>query len=68
MIYVKSSQRYVILYSVSMVSTTYNKTVKVGIVLPKSLIKQTNKLRGDVKRSTYIRRAVEYYLKEGEIE
>jgi len=51
-----------------MVSTTYNKTVKVGIALPKSLIKQTDKLRGDVKRSTYIRRTVEYYLKEGEIE
>jgi len=28
------------------------------------LIKQTDILRGDVARSTYIRRAVEYYLKQ----
>jgi metal-responsive CopG/Arc/MetJ family transcriptional regulator len=48
-----------------MSSTTYNdKTEKVGITLPSSLIKQTDKLRGDVKRSTYIRK-VEYYLKQG---
>jgi hypothetical protein len=48
-----------------MSSTTYNdKTKKVGITLPNSLIKQTDKLRGDVKRSTYIRRAVEYSLKQ----
>jgi metal-responsive CopG/Arc/MetJ family transcriptional regulator len=47
-----------------MSSTTYNdKTKKVGITLPNSLIKQTDKLRGDIPRSTYIRRAVEYYLK-----
>lgn len=47
-----------------MSSTTYNdKTQKVGITLPNSLLKQTDRLRGDVKRSTYIRRAVEYYLK-----
>jgi metal-responsive CopG/Arc/MetJ family transcriptional regulator len=49
-----------------MVSTTHNdRTMKVGITLPNSLIKQTDKLRGDVPRSTYIRRAVEYYLKQG---
>jgi metal-responsive CopG/Arc/MetJ family transcriptional regulator len=48
-----------------MSSTTYNdKTKKVGITLPNSLIKQTDKLRGDIPRSTYIRRAVEYYLKQ----
>jgi metal-responsive CopG/Arc/MetJ family transcriptional regulator len=47
-----------------MVSTTYNdKTEKVGITLPNSLIKQTDRLRGDIPRSAYIRRAVEYYLK-----
>jgi metal-responsive CopG/Arc/MetJ family transcriptional regulator len=47
-----------------MVSTTrIDKTEKVGITLPNSLIKQTDKLRGDVPRSTYIRRATEYYLK-----
>jgi metal-responsive CopG/Arc/MetJ family transcriptional regulator len=48
-----------------MVGTTYgDKTMKVGITLPHSLINQTDKLRGDVPRSTYIRRAVEYYLKQ----
>ena len=51
-----------------MSSTTYNdKTKKVGITLPNSLIKQTDKLRGDIPRSTYIRRAVEYYLKQSKV-
>jgi metal-responsive CopG/Arc/MetJ family transcriptional regulator len=51
-----------------MVSTTHNdKTEKVAITLPKSLIKQTDRLRGDTPRSTYIRRAVEYYLNQGKI-
>jgi metal-responsive CopG/Arc/MetJ family transcriptional regulator len=48
-----------------MVSTTHiDKTEKVGITLPSSLIKQTDKLRGDVPRSTYIRKAVKNYLKQ----
>jgi metal-responsive CopG/Arc/MetJ family transcriptional regulator len=48
-----------------MVGTTHNdKTEKVGITLPNSLIKQADKLRGDIPRSTYIRKAVEYYLKK----
>jgi hypothetical protein len=52
-------------HNISMASTTYNdKTQKVGITLPNSLIKQTDKLRGDIPRSTYIRKAVEYYLKQ----
>jgi hypothetical protein len=52
------------LYNISMVSTTYNdKTVKVDITLPHSLIKQTDKTWGDVKRSTHIRRAIKNYLK-----
>jgi metal-responsive CopG/Arc/MetJ family transcriptional regulator len=52
----------------SMVSTTYNdRTVKVGITLPNSLTKQIDKLRGDIPRSTYIRRAVEYYLKQSKV-
>jgi metal-responsive CopG/Arc/MetJ family transcriptional regulator len=51
-----------------MVSTTYNdRTVKVGITLPNSLIKQIEKLRGDIPRSTYIRRAVEYYLRQSKV-
>jgi metal-responsive CopG/Arc/MetJ family transcriptional regulator len=49
-------------------STTYNdRTVKVGITLPNSLIKQTDRLRGDIPRSTYIRRAVEYYLNQSKV-
>ena len=51
-----------------MSSTTYNdKTKKVGITLPNSLIKQTDRLRGDIPRSTYIRRAVEYCLKQSKV-
>ena len=51
-----------------MSGTTYiDRTKKVGITLPNSLVKQTDKLRGDVPRSTYIRRTVEYYLKQGKI-
>ena len=53
-------------HNISMASTTYeDKTQKVGITLPNSLIKRTDELRGDIPRSTYIRRAVEYYLKQG---
>jgi metal-responsive CopG/Arc/MetJ family transcriptional regulator len=47
-----------------MVSTTdTDRTEKLGITLPISLLKQIDKNRGDVPRSTYIRRAVESYLK-----
>ncbi|MGC1928520.1 MAG: hypothetical protein WA667_06060 [Candidatus Nitrosopolaris sp.] len=49
-----------------MKSTTLDdKTEKVGITLPNSLVKQTDKVRGDVPRSAYIRRAIENYLKQG---
>ena len=38
---------------ISMVGTTHNdKTEKVGITLPNSLMKQTDNLRGDIPRST----------------
>jgi metal-responsive CopG/Arc/MetJ family transcriptional regulator len=48
-----------------MVSTTHNdKTEKVVITLPNSLIKQTDKVRCDIPRSTYVCKAVEYYLKQ----
>ena len=51
-----------------MVSITYNdRTVKVGITLPNLLIKQTDRLRGEIPRSTYIRKAIEYYFKQGKI-
>ena len=46
-----------------MESTTHgNKTKKVGITLPIVLVKQTDKSRGDIPRSTFIRRAVEQYI------
>ena len=51
-----------------MSSTTYiNKTTKIGITLPISLIKQTDDLRGDIKRSRYIRRAIENYIKQSKV-
>ena len=51
------------MYYISMVSTT--KTEKLGITLPKSLLRTIEDKRGDIPRSTYIRRAVENYLKSG---
>jgi metal-responsive CopG/Arc/MetJ family transcriptional regulator len=49
------------MHCISMVSTT--KTEKLGITLPRSLLRIIDGKRGDVPRSTYIRRAVENYLK-----
>jgi metal-responsive CopG/Arc/MetJ family transcriptional regulator len=47
-----------------MVSTTdVDRTEKLGITLPISLLKQIDNKRGDIPRSTYIRRAIENYLK-----
>jgi metal-responsive CopG/Arc/MetJ family transcriptional regulator len=47
-----------------MVSYTKNdKTDKLGITLPISLLHKINNKREDVPRSTFIRRAVESYLK-----
>jgi metal-responsive CopG/Arc/MetJ family transcriptional regulator len=47
-----------------MVSTTNSdRTEKLGITLPVSLLQKIDNKRGDVPRSTYIRRAVENYLK-----
>ena len=40
-----------------------DKTEKVGITLPIILVKRTDKARGDIPRSTFIRRAVEQFLK-----
>jgi metal-responsive CopG/Arc/MetJ family transcriptional regulator len=49
-----------------MVSTTkYDWTKKLAITLPRSLLRAIDGKRGDVPRSTYIRRAVENYLKTG---
>jgi len=43
-----------------------DKTEKVGITLPSSLLRRMENVRGDIPRSTLIRRALEQYLrKEG---
>jgi len=44
-------------------TTKADKTEKVGITLPITLVKQTDKARGDIPRSTFIRRALEQYMK-----
>ena len=46
-------------------TTTANKgdrTEKLGITLPTSLLKQIENKRGAIPRSTFIRRAIENYL------
>ena len=40
-------------------------TEKLGITLPKSILQKVDNVRGDVPRSTFIRRAVESYLSKG---
>ncbi|MGB7955394.1 MAG: hypothetical protein WCF23_15555 [Candidatus Nitrosopolaris sp.] len=45
-------------------TTLDEKTEKVGITLPIVLVKKTDKARGDIPRSTFIRRAVEQYIIE----
>jgi len=44
-------------------STKMDRTKKLGITLPVSLLKQIENKHGDIPRSTFIRRAVESYLK-----
>ena len=44
-------------------STDTDRIEKLGITLPISLLKQIENKRGDIPRSTFIRRAVESYLK-----
>jgi len=39
-----------------------DKTEKVVITLPISLLKRTDKARGDIPRSTFFRRAIQQYL------
>ncbi len=45
-------------------TSTNDKTEKVGITLPVSLVKRTDKARGDIPRSTFIRRAIEQFLRK----
>ena len=40
-----------------------DKTEKLGITLPVNLLQKIEYVRGDIPRSTFIRRAVESYLK-----
>ncbi len=43
-----------------------DKTEKIGITLPGSILKRMDKVRGEIPRSTFIRRAIEQFLrKEG---
>jgi metal-responsive CopG/Arc/MetJ family transcriptional regulator len=52
------------IYNTSMKRTTQDdKTEKVEITLPIVLVGQTDKARGDIPRSTFIRRAVEKYIR-----
>ena len=43
--------------------TTIERTEKLGITLPMALLQKIERERGDIPRSTFIRRAVESYLK-----
>jgi metal-responsive CopG/Arc/MetJ family transcriptional regulator len=49
-----------------MKSYNEDRTEKLGITLPVSLLQKIDIKRGDVPRSTFIRRAVESYLKTKE--
>jgi metal-responsive CopG/Arc/MetJ family transcriptional regulator len=41
-----------------------DKIEKVAITLPLSLLKRTDERRGDIPRSTFIRRAIEQFLRK----
>jgi metal-responsive CopG/Arc/MetJ family transcriptional regulator len=47
---------------VSDIKIAADKTAKLGITLPKSIVQKIDKQRGDIARSRYIRRAIENYL------
>ncbi|MFZ0895671.1 MAG: hypothetical protein WAZ77_14335 [Candidatus Nitrosopolaris sp.] len=48
-----------------MKSTTGDKTDKIAITLRRSILQKIGKVRGDIPRSTYIRRVLQNYLKQG---
>lgn len=48
---------------VSNIRNNPDRTEKLGITLPISLLQKIDNNRGDIPRSKYIRRAVERYLK-----
>jgi metal-responsive CopG/Arc/MetJ family transcriptional regulator len=45
------------------ITNSQDRTQKLGITLPISLLEKIDKIRGDIPRSKYIRRAIESYLK-----
>lgn len=47
---------------ITKVSDKSDRTEKLGITLPKSLLQKIDNTRGDIPRSTFIRRAVESQL------
>jgi metal-responsive CopG/Arc/MetJ family transcriptional regulator len=44
-------------------STSEDNTEKLGITFPRSMIERTDRQRGNVPRSRFIRRVIENYLK-----
>jgi metal-responsive CopG/Arc/MetJ family transcriptional regulator len=42
-----------------------DKTDKIALTLPRSIMQKIEKVRGDIPRSTYISRALQNYLKQG---
>jgi metal-responsive CopG/Arc/MetJ family transcriptional regulator len=62
-----------IVHSTSMTSSTIvdanvDITVKLGITLPKSILLKIDNKRGDIPRSRYIRKAIERYLGNKDID
>jgi metal-responsive CopG/Arc/MetJ family transcriptional regulator len=49
--------------STTVAAITRDRTEKLGITLPISLLQKIDNNRGDIPRSKYIRRAIENYLK-----
>jgi metal-responsive CopG/Arc/MetJ family transcriptional regulator len=44
-------------------TTVADKTQKCGLTLPIALVKQVDRVRGDIPRSMFIRRVLEQFLK-----
>ena len=60
----RNSYRYGCIHTTSMVgsTTSADRTRKIAITLPKSILQKIDNERGDIPRSRYILRAVEGYL------
>ncbi len=56
---------YTSMTSSTIVASTVDMTVKLGITLPKSTIQKIDNKRGDIPRNRFIRRAIESYLDKG---